>query len=378
MKVLVVFGTRPEAIKLARVIHHLESHPTLRPVVCVTGQHREMLKEFLSLFQLRPAYNLDLMERDQSLSALTSRVLLKLEEVLQAERPAAVVVQGDTTTAFATALAAYYAKVPVAHVEAGLRTRDKYRPFPEELNRALIDDLADILFAPTESAKQNLLREGADPQKVFLSGNTVIDALRWVVDRLASIPEVAIPIEPTLRASLSKGQRRLLLVTGHRRESFGEGFKHICLALKTLAEKNPGVEIVYPVHLNPNVQEPVHQILGAVERVHLLAPLPYQAFVWLMSKAHLVLTDSGGVQEEAPALGKPVLVLRDTTERPEGIEAGVAKLVGTRTSSIVDETQRLLDNEQAYQSMAKRVDLYGDGRAAERITQVLATCLDGN
>ena len=379
-KVLVAFGTRPEAIKLAPVIKELQKLQDITPVCCVTAQHRQMLDQVLSLFQLHPGHDLDIMREDQSLTDVTSRVLTGLTEVLEAERPDIVLVQGDTTTAMASALAAYYQRIPVGHVEAGLRTGDKYNPFPEEGNRVIADHLSDLCFAPTELAKENLLREGVDASNIHVTGNTVVDALLDAVQRLTG-DQAQVQQQVFLLQSLppwlrdyhwsGQGKRRLILVTGHRRESFGKDMESICYALRQIAQRNEDVEVVYPVHMNPNVREPVYRIVGDVDRVHLLEPLGYAPFVWLMSQSHLILTDSGGIQEEAPSLGKPTLVMRKTTERPEGIEAGTALLVGVDTDSIVVAAQRLLDDKEAYQRMATAKNPYGDGHAAERIAEIL-------
>ena len=367
MKVLTIFGTRPEAIKLAPVIKELERHSESISRVCVTAQHREMLDQVLELFEIKPDWDLDLMRKDQSLFDITARGLQGLQDVFKEEQPDIVLVQGDTTTAFVASLAAYYLRVKIGHVEAGRRTEDKYNPFPEEMNRRLADVLSDLYFAPTQRAEQNLLREGISAERVFITGNTVIDALFLVLRQ-----------EPRSKSQLvfsdfglSTDDSRLILVTGHRRESFGEGFEKICQGLKLIAERNPDVQIVYPVHMNPNVKEPVYRILGGVENVHLIEPLDYAQFVFLMKRAYLILTDSGGIQEEAPSLGKPVLVMRGKTERPEAIEAGTARLVGTDSNRIFRETQRLLDNADEYDKMARAVNPFGDGKAAERIVQVL-------
>jgi len=369
MNVLLILGTRPEAIKLAPVIQELRAHPEIKPVVCVTAQHRQMLDQVLSLFKIQPDYDLNVMQVNQSLFDITGQGLSKIEMVLRNERPDLVLVQGDTTTAFVGALASFYQKIPVGHVEAGLRTYDKYSPFPEEMNRVLIDHLADLCFVPTEKAQQNLLREGITKDRIFVTGNSVVDALLWVMQRLPS------SIPPELESLLGRGSKlsnhRLVLVTGHRRESFGEGLHNICRALCEIVKGNSDVEIIYPVHLNPNVREPVFRILGNVPRIHLIEPLGYLPFVQLMRLAYLILTDSGGIQEEAPTLGKPVLVMRNVTERPEGIEAGTSKLVGTNVAAIVDATQRLLADKHEYEQMAKAVNPYGDGKAAQRIVDIL-------
>jgi len=369
MNVLLIFGTRPEAIKLAPEIQELRAYPGINPVVCVTAQHRHMLDQVLSLFKIQPDYDLNIMRANQSLFDITKQALSKMEMVLRDERPDLVLVQGDTTTAFVGALASFYQKFPVGHVEAGLRTYNKYSPFPEEMNRLLIDHLADLCFVPTGKARQNSLREGVAEDRVFVTGNTVVDALLWVMQRLPpSIP-------PELESLLDRGSKlsnhRLILVTGHRRESFGEGLENICRALCEIVKGNRDVEIIYSVHLNPNVREPVSRILENVPRIHLIEPLGYLPFVQLMRLAYLVLSDSGGIQEEAPTLGKPVLVMRSVTERSEGIEAGAAKLVGTDVASIVDATQRLLDDKHEYEQMARVVNPYGDGKAAKRIVDII-------
>jgi len=366
MRVLTVFGTRPEAIKLAPVIKQLEKHPEFESHVCVTAQHRQMLDQILQLFGINPHWDLNLMRENQSLFYVTSSALRSLEAVFREAQPDVVLVQGDTTTAFVASLAAYYLKIKVGHVEAGLRTHDKFNPFPEEMNRRLVDTLSDFLFAPTARAKQNLLREGFPEERVFVTGNTVIDALLWIRRQRAAG-------EGTLSrfSQFLDTESRLILVTGHRRESFGEGFEKICRGLKMIAERNPDVRIVYPVHLNPNVREPVHRILGGIPNIHLIEPLDYAEFVLLIDKAYLILTDSGGIQEEAPSLGKPVLVMREKTERPEAIEAGTARLVGTDSKRIFEETQRLLSDRTEYEKMARAANPFGDGRAAERIVQIL-------
>lgn len=367
MKALTIFGTRPEGIKLAPVIKEFEKHPEIISRVCVTGQHREMLDQVLNLFEINPDFDLDLMRKNQSLFDITARGLQALENVFREEKPDVVLVQGDTTTAFVASLAAYYLKIKIGHVEAGLRTEDKYNPFPEEMNRRLADVLSDFYFAPTQRAEQNLLREGISAKKVFVTGNTVIDALFLVLRQ-----------EPRSKSQLvfsdfglSTDDSRLILVTGHRRESFGEGFENICQGLKLIAEHNPDVQIVYPVHMNPNVKEPVYRILGGVENVHLIEPLDYAQFVFLMKRTYLILTDSGGIQEEAPSLGKPVLVMRGKTERPEAIAAGTAKLVGTDSKRIFQETQMLLYDQAEYEKMAQAINPFGDGKAAARIVQIL-------
>lgn len=377
MNAMLVMGTRPEAIKLAPVYHAFKAS-TANVRVCVTAQHRFMLDQVLRLFEIHPDRDLDLMRVDQDLFKLTASTIQAVGAMLEEEKPDVVVVQGDTTTAMATTIAAFYARVPVAHVEAGLRTGDRSEPFPEEANRRICDVLADFLFAPTEWAKSNLVKEGHAPDQVHVTGNTQIDALLYVDQRVRGLLEP--PGEPegvtkAVKAAVGESER-LLLVTGHRRESFDEGIAQIARALGDIVAANPGVSVIYPVHLNPNVQQPVHSILGGVPRVHLVPPLAYGAFVWLMQHAYMILTDSGGIQEEAPALGKPTLVLRNKTERPEGLEAGTSKLVGTRREEIVAATQELLDNDGIYRSMSQASNPYGDGRAAERIVSLLCSALD--
>ena len=373
-KILVVFGTRPEAIKLAPVIHELLKHPKdFVTRVCVTAQHREMLDQVLAIFRIRTHYDLDVMHKGQSLEGITSRVLLGMKEVLSRERPDMILLQGDTTTVMAAALAAFYAGVPVGHVEAGLRTWNKRSPFPEETNRVIATHLSDLHFAPTQQARKNLLREGIVPGRIRVTGNTVIDALfhvRSTVTRSTKHFERSFPdLDFTTR---------MILVTGHRRENFGEGFLSICRAIRTVARRHPEVEIVYPVHLNPNVQKPVRSILGRLSNVHLLAPQPYLPFVFLMDVCTLILTDSGGVQEEAPSLGKPVLVMRDHTERPEAVKAGTVRLVGTSSRKIVNEIERLLTNRHAYLTMSRAHNPYGDGKSSSRIVRALRTYLRVN
>jgi UDP-N-acetylglucosamine 2-epimerase (non-hydrolysing) len=367
LKVLAVFGTRPEVIKLAPVIRELRKYPDrVMCKVCVTAQHRQMLDQMLQVFQIQPDYDLNIMQDNQSPSYVAARVLMELEGVIQREKPDWVLIQGDTTTVAAAALAAYYAGVKVAHVEAGLRTGDKWRPFPEEINRRVVGAIADLHFAPTALARANLLREGVAPEAVVVTGNPVIDALRWI----AAQPPSPAAVELLARAGVPGG-RRLVLVTAHRRESFGAGILALCQALAELAEGFPELTILYPVHPNPNVHRPVHQILGRIPNIMLTEPLDYATLVHIMAQAVLVLTDSGGIQEEAPSLGKPVLVLREVTERPEAIQAGTARLVGTDPQRIVSETVRLLTDPAEYNRMARAVNPYGDGRAAERIVSAL-------
>lgn len=384
-KILSIFGTRPEAIKMAPVIKALESQPErFQSLVCVTAQHRQMLDQALNLFEIRPDYDLDIMQPGQDLFDVTCNVLQGLRPVLQKEQPDIVLVHGDTTTTMAAALAAYYCRIPVGHVEAGLRTHNKFAPFPEEINRTVAGVLADLHFAPTEAARQNLLREGVSADSIFVTGNTVIDALFMVRKKIEDeglgkqIEQDLIARNPSLaRVFAASGvpspPPRLILVTGHRRENFGEGFENICHALAEIAAKYEDVEIIYPVHLNPNVQEPVNRILGygKTSNIHLIEPLDYLPFVHLMNRSYLIITDSGGVQEEAPSLGKPVLVMRETTERPEAVIAGTVKLVGAKIKDIVAEASRLLEKEEAYQIMAKAHNPYGDGMSAKRIIKSL-------
>lgn len=365
-KILVIFGTRPEAIKMAPVVKVLEATSQLDVKVCVTAQHRQMLDQVLKLFSIIPAFDLDLMRSGQDLTDITTRSLIGLHEVFSTWRPDRVLVHGDTTTTLATSLAAYYKKIPVAHIEAGLRTGNIYSPWPEEINRKLTGAIADLHFAPTLQSEQNLLRESVPQANIFVTGNTVIDALLWVRQKI----EADLHLRNQLDSQFDyiDSTKRLILVTGHRRENFGSGFENICLALGEVAARRD-VQIVYPVHLNPNVQEPVRRLLVGKPNVFLIEPLDYLPFVYLMSRSTLILTDSGGVQEEAPSLGKPVLVMRDTTERPEAVEAGTVKLVGTNRELIVSETNRLLDNEAGYQQMSFAHNPYGDGKASKRICQ---------
>jgi UDP-N-acetylglucosamine 2-epimerase (non-hydrolysing) len=366
-RILVVFCTRPEAIKLAPVIHRLQASPERYITrICVTAQHREMLDQVLTLFRIRTHHDLNVMQMGQSLEDVTSRVLLGMKGVLESERPDMMLVQGDTTTVMAAALAAFYAGVPVGHVEAGLRTWDKRSPFPEEINRVLASHLADLHFAPTEQARRNLLREGISPARIIVTGNTVIDALFHVRSTVARAHGQFARMFPGIDFSA-----RMILVTGHRRENFGEGFLNICRAIRTVAADHPDVEIVYPVHLNPNVQKPVRSLLGRLANVHLLGPQPYLPFVFLMNASTVILTDSGGVQEEAPSLGKPVLVMRNHTERPEAVRAGTVRLVGTSSRKIVGEIERLLTDRKAYLRMSRAHNPYGDGRASGRIVRAL-------
>jgi len=379
-RVLSIFGTRPEAIKMAPVVRSLEQTPGIESLVCVTAQHRQMLDQVLNLFRIIPDYDLDLMRPNQSLAELTAAVFEGLDPILREVQPHWVLVQGDTTTVMAASLAAYYHHIRVGHVEAGLRTGDKWQPFPEEVNRRVVGVTADLHFAPTQKSRQNLLREGVPDENISVTGNPVIDALQAVaglpveqgfLDYLAGI---GIP-EPFRQPETSPGERpapRLVLVTAHRRENFGAPLENICAALRSLAERyGPDLHLIYPVHLNPNVQEPVHRLLGGVPNITLLPPLDYLPMVHLIKQSTLILTDSGGLQEEAPGLGVPVLVMRQVTERPEGIEAGTVRLVGTETESILREARRLLDDIAAHRAMAHAVNPYGDGKAAWRIVASL-------
>lgn len=370
MKVLTVFGTRPEAIKMAPLALQLAADPRFDARVCVTAQHREMLDQVLQLFELVPEYDLDLMRPGQSLTSLTAAILTGMEPVLQDLQPDIVLVHGDTATTFAVTMAAYYQQIPVGHVEAGLRTGNLYAPWPEEGNRKLTGAITQLHFAPTSTARDNLLREGVNPDQITVTGNTVIDALLMVARKLET--DEALSITQAEKFNFLDENKRLILVTGHRRESFGGGFERICQALAHIGTNNPEVEILYPVHLNPNVQEPVNRLLKDQPNIHLIEPQDYLPFVYLMNRAHLILTDSGGIQEEAPSLGKPVLVMRETTERPEAVDAGTVKLVGTDVNLIVDEVQRLLDDETAYRQMSRAHNPYGDGQACTRIVKTLA------
>lgn len=370
LKVLCVFGTRPEAIKMAPLALALQADSRFEARVCVTGQHREMLDQVLDLFELVPDVDLSIMQPGQDLTDVTTAILQGMKEVLTNQRPDVVLVHGDTATTFAATLAAYYQKVPVAHVEAGLRTGDLYSPWPEEANRKLTGALATWHYAPTERSQRNLLEEGVAPDSVHVTGNTVVDALLEVVEKLENTS--ALQAKFREQFAFLEDNSRMLLVTGHRRESFGGGFERICQALRTTANRHPEVQIVYPVHLNPQVQEPVNRLLADIDNVYLIEPLDYLPFVYLMNRAYLILTDSGGIQEEAPSLGKPVLVMRDTTERPEAVEAGTVKLVGTDVAAITSELDTLLCDAEAYTRMSRAHNPYGDGKACSRILDHLA------
>ncbi|EOS93600.1 UDP-N-acetylglucosamine 2-epimerase (non-hydrolyzing) [Erwinia tracheiphila] len=369
MKVLTVFGTRPEAIKMAPLVHALAQDDKIEARLCVTAQHREMLDQVLQLFAIVPDYDLNIMRPGQGLTEIASRILEGLKAVFNEFTPDVVLVHGDTTTTFAAGLAAFYHRIPVGHVEAGLRTGNLYSPWPEEANRTLTGHLASYHFTPTETARQNLLRENLPAARMFVTGNTVIDALFWVRDRVLS--DNALRNSLAARYPFLDASKKMILVTGHRRESFGGGFERICSALAEIAHRHPDAQIVYPVHLNPNVSEPVNRILRDIDNIVLIEPQEYLSFVYLMLRSWMILTDSGGIQEEAPSLGKPVLVMRDTTERPEAVEAGTVRLVGTDVKKIVSEVTRLLMDEEAYQSMNRAHNPYGDGLACQRIVQAL-------
>ncbi|OUP07244.1 UDP-N-acetylglucosamine 2-epimerase (non-hydrolyzing) [Mediterranea sp. An20] len=380
-KVMLVFGTRPEAIKMAPLVKEFQKYPDkFKTIVCVTGQHREMLDQVLRIFEIVPDYDLNIMKQGQDLYDVTSRVLLGMRDVLKEVQPDIVLVHGDTTTSTAAALAAFYQQIPVGHVEAGLRTHNIYSPWPEEMNRQLTGRIATYHFAPTPLSKQNLLAENVKLEQIAVTGNTVIDALYMVVDKIKSNKELDKELEEILLRSgydvnrLSDG-KKLVLITGHRRENFGDGFISMCKAIQTLTQKYPDVDFVYPMHLNPNVRKPIHEVFGKdlshLGNMFFIEPLEYLSFVYLMEKSTIVLTDSGGIQEEAPGLGKPVLVMRDTTERPEALEAGTVKLVGTDFDKIVNEVSELLTNQGYYERMSKAVNPYGDGKACGRIVEFL-------
>lgn len=369
IKVLSVFGTRPEAIKMAPLVNLLKADPAIDSRVCVTGQHREMLDQVLRLFDIVPEYDLAIMKAGQDLYDVSTSILLNIKPVLRDFQPDIVLVHGDTSTTFAAALACYYEKTAVGHVEAGLRTGNIYSPWPEEANRKLTGAITTLHFAPTDTSKQNLLNENTDPSKVFVTGNTVIDALHQVVAKIQQ--DTALSAEFASKFPYGQNGRRMILVTGHRRESFGSGFENICAALKDIAAQFPDCDVVYPVHLNPNVREPVFRLLSNSSNVFLIEPQDYLPFVYLMSQSYLVLTDSGGIQEEAPSLGKPVLVMRDTTERPEAVAAGTVKLVGTDQAKIVSEVAKLMTDDAYYQSMSFAHNPYGDGKACERIVAAI-------
>ena len=380
-KVLLVFGTRPEAIKMAPLVMELQKQKErIETVVCVTGQHREMLDQVLEIFDIKPDYDLNIMKRGQDLYDVTARVLTGMREVLKEINPDIVLVHGDTTTSTAAALAAFYQQIPVGHVEAGLRTHNIYSPWPEEMNRLLTGRLATYHFSPTPLSRNNLIKESINDRNIIVTGNTVIDALYWVVDKIKNNKELDNELESVLSKAgydvnrLDNG-KKLVLITGHRRENFGDGFINMCTAIKDLTIKHPNVDFVYPMHLNPNVRKPIHEVFGedlsGLKNMFFIEPLEYLSFVYLMEKSSIVLTDSGGIQEEAPGLGKPVLVMRDTTERPEALNAGTVKLVGTDYNKIVNEVSSLIDDKAAYEKMSKAVNPYGDGLACGRIVNAL-------
>lgn len=380
--IMLVFGTRPEAIKMAPLVKEFQKHPNqFKTIVCVTGQHRQMLDQVLEIFDIKPDYDLNIMKQGQDLYDVTARVLTGMRDVLKEAQPDVVLVHGDTTTSTAAALAAFYQQIPVGHVEAGLRTHNIYSPWPEEMNRQITGRIATYDFAPTPLSKSNLLAEGVAEDKITVTGNTVIDALYWVVDKIKNTASLSEDLQYELAKAgydthRLDGGKKLVLITGHRRENFGDGFISMCRAIKALTEKYPDVDFVYPMHLNPNVRKPIHEVFGenleGLGNMFFIEPLEYLSFVYLMEKSNIVLTDSGGIQEEAPGLGKPVLVMRDTTERPEALEAGTVKLVGTDYDMIVNEVSALLDDAAHYDKMSKAVNPYGDGKACERITNALA------
>ena len=382
-RVMLVFGTRPEAIKMAPLVQEFRKHPDqYETLVCVTGQHREMLDQVLNIFGIVPNYDLNIMKPGQDLYDVTARILSGMRDILTRTQPDVLLVHGDTTTSMAVALAAFYQQIPVGHVEAGLRTHNIYSPWPEEMNRQITGRIATYHFSPTPLSRENLLREGIDNSRILVTGNTVIDALYAVVNKMKDDVPLQLSLEKELKAAgydtgrlVTEEGRRLVLITGHRRENFGDGFLHICRAIKMLSEKYPDVDFVYPMHLNPNVRKPIKEIFGenCQSNLFFIEPLEYLSFVYLMEKSHIVLTDSGGIQEEAPGLGKPVLVMRDTTERPEALEAGTVKLVGTDYDKIVSEVSSLLDDAQYYEKMSQAVNPYGDGKACERIAQYIQT-----
>ena len=380
-KVMLVFGTRPEAIKMAPLVKEFQKQPKrVETVVCVTGQHREMLDQVLKIFDIKPDYDLNIMKQGQDLYDVTARVLTGMRDVLKEVKPDVVLVHGDTTTSTAAALAAFYQQIPVGHVEAGLRTHNIYSPWPEEMNRLLTGRLATYHFSPTPLSRNNLIKESVDDRNIIITGNTVIDALYWVVDKIKNNKELDNELEDILSKAgydvnrLNNG-KKLVLITGHRRENFGDGFINMCTAIKDLTIKHPNVDFVYPMHLNPNVRKPIHEVFGenlsGLKNMFFIEPLEYLSFVYLMEKSSIVLTDSGGIQEEAPGLGKPVLVMRDTTERPEALDAGTVKLVGTDYNKIVNEVSSLIDDKAAYEKMSKAVNPYGDGLACGRIVNAL-------
>ena len=378
-KIMLVFGTRPEAIKMAPLVKQFQKDTiNFKTIVCVTAQHRQMLDQVLNLFEIEPNYDLDIMQQDQDLYDITSRVLTGIKQVLVLEKPDIVLVHGDTTTTMAASLAAFYQQIPVGHVEAGLRTNNIYSPFPEEINRQITGRISTYHFAPTLLSKQNLLKENVDDTNIFVTGNTVIDALYWVVNKIKNNGSLQQDLSQQILnfgydVNRLQNNKKLVLITGHRRENFGDGFISICTAIKNLNQKYPEVDFVYPMHLNPQVRKPIKQVFGTgtPKNMFFIEPLDYLPFVYLMEKSYLILTDSGGIQEEAPGLGKPVLVMRNTTERSEAVDAGTVKLVGTDYDKIIQETSKLLEDEQYYNSMSKAINPYGDGKACERIVNML-------
>ena len=377
---MLVFGTRPEAIKMAPLVKEFQKYPKeFETIVCVTGQHREMLDQVLRIFEIRPDYDLDIMKQGQDLYDVTARVLTGMRDVLKEAQPDVVLVHGDTTTSTASALAAFYQQIPVGHIEAGLRTHNIYSPWPEEMNRLITGRIATYHFSPTPLSRQNLLAEGIKEETITVTGNTVIDALYWVVEKIKNNKFLSVELGSFLKTAgydvnRLNDNRRLVLITGHRRENFGDGFIHMCLAIKNLVEKYPQVDFVYPMHLNPNVRKPIHEVFGetTADNMFFIEPLEYLSFVYLMEKSDIVLTDSGGIQEEAPGLGKPVLVMRSTTERPEAIKAGTVKLVGTDYGKIVNEVSALLADSEYYAAMSRAVNPYGDGNACKRIIETFS------
>lgn len=376
-KIMLVFGTRPEAIKMAPLVKEFQKHPDkFETIVCVTGQHRQMLDQVLEIFDIKPDYDLNIMKQGQDLYDVTARVLTGMRDVLEKSKPDVVLVHGDTTTSTAVALSAFYKQIPVGHVEAGLRTHNIYSPWPEEMNRQITGRIAEFDFAPTPLSRENLLRENVDDSKITVTGNTVIDALYWVVDKMKNDSSLDLQLKEGLKKAgydtdRLKDGKKLILITGHRRENFGDGFISMCKAIKTLTQKYPNVDFVYPMHLNPNVRKPIHEVFGenlnGLGNMYFIEPLEYLSFVYLMEKSNIVLTDSGGIQEEAPGLGKPVLVMRETTERPEALAAGTVKLVGTDYDKIVNDVSLLIDDGKRYEEMSKAVNPYGDGKACQRI-----------
>jgi len=373
-KILLVFGTRPEAIKMAPLVLAFQKYShKIEAKVCVTAQHREMLDQVLQIFDITPDYDLNIMKPGQDLYDVTSNILLGMKEVLTEYQPDVVLVHGDTTTTIATALSAFYQKIPVGHVEAGLRTGDIYSPWPEEANRKLTGVLTQYHFAPTSTSQKNLMNEGIKTDNIYVTGNTVIDALFWVLEKIENTDTLKKELSRKILTQFNafESDNKFVLITGHRRENFGQGFLNMCNGIKTLAQTHPEINFVYPVHLNPNVQKPVLELLSGIKNIYLIDPLDYEPFVFLMSRSYLILTDSGGIQEEAPSLGKPVLVMRDTTERPEALDAGTVKLVGTNTENIIKEVNRLLEDNSDYEKMSQAHNPYGDGKACEKIIKIL-------